>query len=351
MLHLFVKTARPFLNALSMWLEEGKLQGNCESWFMVAKSAKFADTTTLSAPAAWGEGYILKTENTPSIALLSDYSTLLTLSFTDFLQPIANEVLVSGKSIVLLQEIFAGFSQNYEKTPEQQKINIHIIGPAPKSVYDQFSHEVLEYFPQNRNTDTTTALTTTITNLRRINLDIVDTPTTEKIIPFTGPISAYIGEEVSPFLHYLDMEHGKTNKSNTTLFTPQPLPTISNDFQGNFDKYSPLPENSFTLQPISVIVQKGIIEPILDRYRDASQKLMRYLHEICLLHQNLSNLRAFFLMEAGFAFHQFTLSLFNKVDRGEVLGIDELNHILQDSLISAGDRESYLKKSFYAFCF
>lgn len=132
--------------------------------------------------------------------------------------------------------------------------------------------------------------------------------------------------------NFLLGEGGRKKKKYTSLLIL---------FSGNFTKFSPLPENSFTLQPISVIIQKGVIEPILERYNVGSQKLMRYLHEISLLQQNLVNLRAFFLMEAGFAFHQFTISLFEKVDRGEVLGSYELNRILQDSLICAGSRESY----------
>lgn len=183
--------------------------------------------------------------------------------------------------------------------------------------------------------------------MTRIKLD-AEMDLTVPMAPFLGSISSYMGDEISPFLPHPDLLHGNfqpsPEKSDTTtkLFSPSPLPTLPNDFTGNFTKFSPLPENSFTLQPISVILQKGVIEPILERYNTGSQKLMRYLHEICLLQQNLSNLRAFFLMEAGFAFHQFTLSLFEKVDRGEVLGTYELNHILQDSLICAGNRESYL---------
>lgn len=156
-----------------------------------------------------------------------------------------------------------------------------------------------------------------------------------------GPISSYIAGDVSPFFHHNDLEYGSLEFPNTALFAPQPLPTLSNKFSKNFDKYTPLPENSFTLQPISVIVQKGAIEPIMERYKNASQQLMHYLHKICLLNLHLSNLRSFFFMEAGFAFHQFTIFLFGKVDRGEVLGAYELNRLLQDALISAGEHESY----------
>jgi hypothetical protein len=255
---------------------------------------------------------------------------------------------VAGKSIVLLREIFADFSRNYEKTLEQQKINIYIIGPAPTSLYDQFLQEVLAHFPQGVNSQNNTSPPTPVKNIQ-IRLD-AEMDLEQPTVPFLGSISFYMGEELSPFLPPSDLEQNNLfdKPHSTSLFSPQPLPSLPNNFQGNFDKYSPLPENSFTLQPISIIIQKGVIEPILERYNESSQKLMRYLHDICLLHQNLVNLRAFFLMEAGFAFHQFTISLFEKVDRGEVLGTYELNRILQDALISAGDRESYLFFTFRA---
>lgn len=238
--------------------------------------------------------------------------------------------------MVLLRKIFDDFSQQYEKSEQQQQINVHVIGPAPTSLYVQFLQEVLEHFPQTNATKVEMQVNPTI----RIKLDSeMDlTPST----PFQGPISLYLGDEVSPFLHYPDIDHGYNNKSpsTTTLFSPTPLPSLSDTFQVNFAETA-LPENFFSLQPISVIIQKGVIDPIIERYHTGSQKLMRYLHEICMLHQHLVNLRAFFLMESGFAFHQFTISLFEKVDRGEVLGTYELNRILQDSLISAGNNESY----------
>lgn len=258
----------------------------------------------------------------------------------------ANEILVAGKSMVLLREIFEDFSQQYEKSVQQQLINVNVIGPAPTSLYVQFLQEVLEHFPQAQNKTVQIQIKPTI----RIKLDSeMDLSPTA---PFQGPISSYLGDEISPFLHYPDMDHGHLkNNSATTLFSPTPLPSLPNTFQVNFSEHTALPANSFTLQPVSVIMQKGVIDPIYKRYHAASQKLMKHLHEICMLHQHLVNIRAFFLMESGFAFHQFTLSLFEKVDRGEVLGTYELNRILQDSLVSVGKNESYLKKIIFLFNF
>lgn len=253
---------------------------------------------------------------------------------------------MAGKSIVLLRDIFADFARNHEKTPEQQQINVYVIGPAPVSLFEQFLQEVLEYFPQGNNLQKESVKAHPPKAIARIKLD-TEMDLTVSNAPFLESISSYMGDEISPFMPYPDLLHANpqhpTEKPEATkLFSPSPLPNFPRDFHGNFNKFSPLPENSFTLQPISVIIQKGVIERILERYNEGSQKLMRYLHEICLLHQNLVNLRAFFLMEAGFAFHQFTISLFERVDRGEVLGTYELNHVLQDSLICAGNRESYL---------
>ena len=278
--------------------------------------------------------------------ILISFFFFFSLLWADFLQPVVNEILVAGKSIVLLREIFANFAMNHEKTPEQQQINIYVIGPAPVSLFEQFLQEVLQYFPQGNRSHNDSVAPRHQKLVARIKLD-AEVDLAVPTAPFLGSISSYMGDEISPFLPHPDLQHGNhqqppDNPEATKLFSPSPLPHLPNDFHGNFNKFSPLPENSFTLQPISVIIQRGLIEPILERYHAGSQKLMRYLHEICLLHQNLVNLRAFFLMEAGFAFHQFTISLFEKVDRGEVLGTYELNRILQESLICAGDRESYL---------
>eukprot|EP00026_Physarum_polycephalum_P003751 Phypoly_transcript_03765.p1 GENE.Phypoly_transcript_03765~~Phypoly_transcript_03765.p1 ORF type:complete len:761 (+),score=166.25 Phypoly_transcript_03765:174-2285(+) len=354
-LHLLVKTARPYFDALGAWLEEGKLPHNSEHWFMVTKNRKPAENEEFaenSGPDSAGEDLSENSAGAKNGKVAGNTSRTWEDGFTlrheripSFLQSVANQILVAGKSIVLLREIFANFSRNHEKTLEQQKINVYVIGPAPVSLFEQFLQEVLEYFPQRTDTAQKREPAQPAKFVARIKLDL-EMDLSEPPVSFFGSTPAYLGQEISPFLPHPDFLHGDPDQPPehpeiTRLFSPKGLPNLPKNFNGNFHKFSPLPENSFTLQPISVIMRKGVVERIVERYHAGSQKLIHHLHEICLLRQNLVNLRAFFLMEAGFAFHQFTLSLFEKVDRGEVLGIYELNSILQYSLICAGSRESY----------
>lgn len=77
MLHLFVRTSRPYLDGLGMWMEEGKLPVGSESWFMVARnqnlpssnSYESSSPSSLPAPVAWGEGYVLVPNHIPSMAI------------------------------------------------------------------------------------------------------------------------------------------------------------------------------------------------------------------------------------------------------------------------------------------
>ena len=103
-----------------------------------------------------------------------------------------------------------------------------------------------------------------------------------------------------------------------------------------------------TLTPLGEIVQKSASEPILDRYHTACQNLLDHLFRNSNDEQNLrhhlSALRAFFFMEAGFAFHHFTRSFFDRIFEGEDWkDVNELNQNLQAALETAGENEYYAK--------
>lgn len=83
MLHLLVRTSRPFLEGLGMWMEEGKIPVGGENWFMVSKnqnvssqsrssstpSSSAPTSSALPAPIAWGEGYVLIPDRIPSMPI------------------------------------------------------------------------------------------------------------------------------------------------------------------------------------------------------------------------------------------------------------------------------------------
>jgi Gamma tubulin complex component N-terminal len=71
MLHLLVKTTRPYFDALGLWLEEGRLPVGSESWFMVARNESISSSSSsLPAPVAWGEGYVVKPDKVPCMTIM-----------------------------------------------------------------------------------------------------------------------------------------------------------------------------------------------------------------------------------------------------------------------------------------
>lgn len=141
---------------------------------------------------------------------------------------------MAGKSIVLLREIFEDFALNHEKSLEQQKINVYVIGPATTSLFEQFMHEVLEHFPQGPNYNPQNAPPPK-KEIAKIKLDLeMNWNPANPTAPFLESISSYMGDEISPFLPQAEftLQPLPENTETTKLFVPTPLPHLPNDVQG-----------------------------------------------------------------------------------------------------------------------
>ncbi|XP_071810914.1 gamma-tubulin complex component 5-like isoform X2 [Apostichopus japonicus] len=301
---IWMKTMRPYLNFLDHWLTNGT-PNNPTGEFSFHRDSN----VSVQSDSYWTKSFVLPSQGHSTKHLLSpeDASTIISDSLPLFLKPVYKQILQAGKAMELLHAM--GYYVDEFVTRQPGFTLFHDFQEATFQLLNRYHGNV------SKEVEEETADPVVDPSSSRSTRRIQD-------VHSKDPLMTEAFKNVCSMQEALEVQDG-----------------------GKEDAYSSLmlPEDGF-IPPLEILLHRGLNPLILDLCSRINQRLLEVLKEQYHLFKYLSDLKKYFLLEAGDIMNDFYNNLFDDLASCEfvrdVLFENLLNSKLQDTLRSRWSEDS-----------
>ncbi|KAK3589216.1 hypothetical protein CHS0354_020077 [Potamilus streckersoni] len=307
LLPIWLQTSRPYIDIIDSWITYGTLVDPKEEFVITRnREVKSLDETfwerafTLHASASNNNANedsnsVQKTNNSCAQMSRRVWAPL-------FLQPILLQVILTGKSMEMLESL----GKLYDVVDKQDGLT-----SKQESLYEKFVNSLQALLCTKRVEEAVNSIQAVATPSKFVMFS-VQVEQQMKLKGVYDPLLRINFETL--FLDWIKKSEGKQSEEDDVSRILDLLDT----------------EN---LQPVELILQQCLYPLIIKRYHKVCTHLVRILKEDYNLMEYLAAMRNFFLMEAGDTMFSFYTQLFDKIRRHEPWrDVSTVNMLLQESL-------------------